>query len=250
MADKSIIELLRFRSHVENARDAVDAHRSFNTWVREVGAYLTESGYPATALARWAAVSRSVLVDNDGYHDYPEAWASFHGAIDKRLAWLAVALEEHEAKVSPSAPSTSTDADSLQLLHPEIAELARSRIESGHLADAVEAALKHINTLLKQRMLRLTGRELDGAELMNTIFSPNRPVLALADLSSASGRNEQVGYMQIFAGAMTGVRNPKAHANVEITRERALHLLFLGSLLRYKIDECVDVVGAQGTGSA
>ena len=37
--------------------------------------------------------------------------------------------------------------------------------------------------------------------------------------------------MEIFAGAMTGIRNPKAHMNIEIGRERAIHFLFLASLL-------------------
>jgi len=43
--------------------------------------------------------------------------------------------------------------------------------------------------------------------------------------------------MQIFAGAMTGIRNPKAHANIVIDRNRAIHLLFLASLLFFKLDE-------------
>jgi hypothetical protein len=43
--------------------------------------------------------------------------------------------------------------------------------------------------------------------------------------------------MQIFAGAMTGIRNPKAHANIIIDSNRAIHFLFLASLLMYVIDE-------------
>jgi hypothetical protein len=34
-----------------------------------------------------------------------------------------------------------------------------------------------------------------------------------------------------------GIRNPKAHANITITPERAIHFLFLASLLLFKIDE-------------
>jgi hypothetical protein len=43
--------------------------------------------------------------------------------------------------------------------------------------------------------------------------------------------------MQLFAGAMTGIRNPKAHGNVAINDTRAISLLFLASLLRSKLDE-------------
>jgi len=38
---------------------------------------------------------------------------------------------------------------------------------------------------------------------------------------------------------MTGIRNPKAHANVEIRHERAVHFLFLASLLMFKLDEAM-----------
>jgi hypothetical protein len=61
--------------------------------------------------------------------------------------------------------------------------------------------------------------------------------LSLDDLSSVSGQDIQKGYMQIFAGAMTGIRNPKAHANITITPERAIHLLYLARLLLSKVDE-------------
>ena len=66
---------------------------------------------------------------------------------------------------------------------------------------------------------------------MNLAFSLQAPLIELDDLSTTSGKSVQTGYMQIFAGAMTGVRNPKAHANITITPERAIHFLFLASLL-------------------
>ena len=43
--------------------------------------------------------------------------------------------------------------------------------------------------------------------------------------------------MDIFAGAMTRIRNPKAHNNVVIDENRTIHLLYLASLLMYKLDE-------------
>ncbi len=72
---------------------------------------------------------------------------------------------------------------------------------------------------------------------MRQTFSPRTPIVALADLSTESGKNEQQGYMDIFAGTMTGIRNPKAHHNVVIDEKRTIHLLYLASLLMYKLDE-------------
>src|SRR5207244_1545410 len=99
-------------------------------------------------------------------------------------------------------------------LHPSIVGVARKRFEAGHYADAVEAALKHVNSLVKSLVRKSTGKELDGASLMHTAFSPKQPIIVLDDLSTISGQSIQQGYMELFAGAILGVRNPKAHANV------------------------------------
>jgi uncharacterized protein (TIGR02391 family) len=122
------------------------------------------------------------------------------------------------------------------LLHPDIAEIAEPRFSAGCYADAVEAALKCISEQVRAR----TGIDEDGSSLMNGAFSPNAPKLVLGDVNSFTGRAMQQGYMQIFAGTMTGIRNPKAHGNVQIDAIRCIHFLFLASLLAYKLDEAVD----------
>lgn len=123
------------------------------------------------------------------------------------------------------------------MLHPTIIKRAKSRFESGHFADSVEAAFKEINNTIKQIVKKRIGQEFDGADLMNRAFSLQNPIITLSDLSSETGKNIQKGYMQIFSGVMTGIRNPKAHDNIEIDDKRAIHFLFLVSLLMYKIDE-------------
>ena len=126
------------------------------------------------------------------------------------------------------------------LLHPEIVSVSKSRVEAGHYADAVEAALKHFNLSVKARVNGKVSSTADGAGLMTTVFSGTQPILVLDDITTQSGHAIQVGYMLIFAGAMTGIRNPKAHANVVISRERAMHLLVLASLFMYKLDEAKE----------
>jgi uncharacterized protein (TIGR02391 family) len=108
---------------------------------------------------------------------------------------------------------------------------------SGHFADSVEAAFKAVNERVKKVVLAKTGQEYDGADLMGRAFSLKKPILLLGDLSTVTGQNMQVGYLQIFAGSMTGIRNPKAHENIEIDAARAIHFLFLASLLMAKLDE-------------
>ncbi len=125
------------------------------------------------------------------------------------------------------------------LIHPSVTEVAKGRFESRHYADSVEAALKEVNTVVKKIVQKEIGEELDGASLMQKALSLDNPILKLSDLSNESGRNIQKGYLQIFSGAMTGIRNPKAHENLVIDRRRAIHFLFLASLLMSKIDEAI-----------
>ena len=148
-----------------------------------------------------------------------------------------IAVIEMEDGFSQSAQSVTKEFDFWSLLHPEIVQHAKPRFEVGQFADSVEAALKHVNAKVKDLVRRKTSKELDGASLMRTAFSPNSPVVTLEDLSTDSGKNIQQGYMDIFAGAMTGIRNPKAHDNVQIDSRRATHMLFLASLLLQIFDE-------------
>jgi len=131
----------------------------------------------------------------------------------------------------------SLTTDFWTIIHHTIIETSNKRFEDGQFADSVEAALKAVNTRVKDCTKSRTGKELDGAKLMNFAFSLDNPVISLDDLSTLTGRDVQVGYMQIFAGAITGIRNPKAHENMVINESQAIHRLFLASLLMSKLDE-------------
>jgi uncharacterized protein (TIGR02391 family) len=101
----------------------------------------------------------------------------------------------------------------------------------GHYAEAVEEAYKHINNAVKRRCRAGTA---DGAALMQTAFSPARPLLRLNSLRTRSEQDEQLGYMHILAGCMTGVRNPRAHEHDyrEDPRDALAHLVWADHLLR------------------
>ena len=123
------------------------------------------------------------------------------------------------------------------LIHPRIAAIARPRIERGFMGDAVESSFKEVNDAVKRLALEAGHRELDGHGLMTTAFSLDNPIIRLNDLLSISERDEQKGYLQIYAGAMTGIRNPKAHANLNPPLAKTLHLVALASLLMHRLDE-------------
>jgi uncharacterized protein (TIGR02391 family) len=95
-------------------------------------------------------------------------------------------------------------------------------------------AYKALNNLVKEK----NGcHDLDGQELMSTVFSYKNPILNLNKLESTSDQDEQMGFI-LLMGDMVGVRNPKAHDNVLQTDPiRAMEYLALASLLVRRVEE-------------
>jgi uncharacterized protein (TIGR02391 family) len=128
------------------------------------------------------------------------------------------------------------------IIHPLIKHVSRDKYFSGFYADSVECAFKEINSRLKKIYRKHKKEELDGADLMHTIFNyrnENQRLLTFESLDTETGRSVQEGYMHIFAGAMQAIRNPKAHDNVILSKEDAMDRLIFASLLMKKIDEAL-----------
>jgi len=170
------------------------------------------------------------------------------GHIDRKDLRLKIRVEHrmHDLEVLKAClqfakPHGSTDlvqqTGFWSLLHPHVVKFAKPRFESGYYADAVESVFKELNDAVKQIYIKLRGVELDGVDLMRKAFTANNPAIVFDDISTESGRAIQLGYMDLFAGSMSGIRNPKAHGNLTITPERACHHLMLASLLFFKLDE-------------
>ncbi|MCJ7445497.1 MAG: TIGR02391 family protein [Methanotrichaceae archaeon] len=122
------------------------------------------------------------------------------------------------------------------MIHEEIVKVSKDKFDDKHYADSVESAFKEINAKIKKIFTTITGTEADGADLMWKAFNDKSPVIILDDLSTESGRNVQMGYQHIFAGSIIGIRNPYAHANIKLEKEKAMHLLVLASHLMQMID--------------
>jgi len=228
-------------------------------------AMLAEKKINETVLDTWSASCAKCVEDafgegNDHIHQFQEiafsAWVEGETPdpreeererrekLQQRLTVLnelIAQLDMEETLEAADAPAAVRDDSFWSLLHERVMKTAKGRFEAGHYADAVEAALKELNSVVKALVKKATGKELDGADLMHQALSPKNPVIILDDLGTESGRNQQTGYMEIFAGAMTGIRNPKAHENLTITEERAIHHLFLASLLFNRLDERTNV---------
>ena len=73
--------------------------------------------------------------------------------------------------------------------------------------------------------------------LMERAFNPSNPTLKFNDLESQSDKDEQKGFMYLFSGAVSGLRNPRAHEFVHDDPERALEFIAFVSLLAKLLDE-------------
>ena len=120
-------------------------------------------------------------------------------------------------------------------LHPIIKRASESLFKSGHYADAIFCAYKALCNYVKERS---EVEDLDGQSLMARVFDEEKPLLKLNPLRSRSDKDEQTGFKLLFMGAMTGIRNPKAHENVvQEDPNRTLEYLVFASLLAKRVDE-------------
>ncbi len=156
----------------------------------------------------------------------------------KRTVFLRSTEKGWIQKSRPDHASTHRDGpDFFETfkIHSSIVKVSKKLFEQEDYAEAIRSAYIEINSLVKAK----SGRhDLDGKGLMLTAFSPTAPVLKFNVLSTRSERDEQEGLMHLFAGAMHGIRNPKAHENiVQKDPVRTMELLMFASYLCKKLDE-------------
>ena len=127
--------------------------------------------------------------------------------------------------------------DVCKYLHPDIAKVSESRMKVGQYADSVESAFKKLCNAVKDKARPRLKKELDGQPLMQHVFSRDKPILIVEeDLERQTNRDTQQGYMMMFSGAMSAIRNPKAHENMTISKDDAMRKLMFASMLMYKLD--------------
>ena len=183
-------------------------------------------------------------------------WKSLAEKLDEMLPVSLNApsiLESIQQVIIPEAYRLmeKSDIDSIDIandgfwdmIHPDIKKHAYNKFHDGYYADAVESSYKEINHVIKNIVRDVQGdsgeiKERDGVDLIQYALSADKPIIKLhSDPASKTGRNIQVGYMNITVGAIQAARNPAAHSNQDITPLKATHLIFLASLIRYTIDK-------------
>ena len=115
-----------------------------------------------------------------------------------------------------------------------IRRTSRKYFTDGYYSIAVEKACVYVDSLVRSK----SGHSHRfGADLMRQAFSPKKAILKLNKLETISDEDEQTGYMNIFAGVMQGIRNPRSH-DFELTDspEEALEMLVMLNHLMRKLN--------------
>src|SRR5579872_4141110 len=95
-------------------------------------------------------------------------------------------------------------------LHPMIQKKTEKLFKEGNYNQAIHETYIVLIDMVKDKSNHPKGndgKELDGAPLMERVFSPNSPILRFNDLADRTKQDEQKGLMQLFTGSVTAIRN-------------------------------------------
>ncbi|MGA5637759.1 TIGR02391 family protein [Streptomyces cinereoruber] len=204
-------------------------------------------------------LTREPAFKGSGFHDdygwelrFGREVRPFFGVADPREYWRHrssliikgnLGAAPMQAAAEPASSVTPADMPATKwadpgwsvecALHPEVVEAAAARYESGHLADAVQKAFQAV----EDRVQRLTASSEIGARLMGTAFGGQAPKLEVARADGVSRVSEQEGFRELFRGAMSGLRNPRAHGPHYAEEEAEVgEMLAFASLLMRRLD--------------
>lgn len=134
----------------------------------------------------------------------------------------------------PPPPASTPRRVELEALHPKIREAAGSLFATGHYSEAIFAAFKAVEIRVRE-VSRLEGF---GRDLMARALGGDSPPIRIATSQDQTGKAEQDGFKFLFMGAMLGIRDPKAHGDVQQTDpQRTLEYLAFASLLMRRLDD-------------
>jgi uncharacterized protein (TIGR02391 family) len=184
------------------------------------------------------------FVGNPRYYD------QFRGEINQVLAFSGFTVGEDGTIRQVSQAATLGEAQQragtlrnalLQRnVHSDVLQFCRAELLQENYFHAVFEATKSIAAKIRT----LTGLTGDGADLVDTVFAVNSPLLAINSLRTETERSEQKGFANLIKGVFGTFRNVTAHApkiTWPINEQDALDLLSLVSYMHRRIDAAASV---------
>ena len=122
-------------------------------------------------------------------------------------------------------------------IHPKVDVVAKRLYDDGYYSQATFEAYK----LIDKEVAMLSKLNESGVKLMMTAFNEQQPLIKLSDTGTLSGKDEQLGYRNIFAGAMSAIRNPRGHEHsLYETPTQCLDYLSLASMLLRRLENAIS----------
>ena len=169
------------------------------------------------------------MADSFGSHEWLELATGIQADVDRN----GLGIPNHLLKSRDVQVRSPLDQFDDIVTSQDLVRVSRKLFADGHYANAVEDAFKCLNNAVKEKAQVSS----DGDALMRRVFSANSPILQLNSFQSDSDHNEQRGYMDIFAGVMTGIRNPRAHEHEIVDDPKiALEMLIIANHLMRKLE--------------
>ena len=155
--------------------------------------------------------------------------------MDNLLDTFEIITRKTYKFTSRSSPSESSQHPFEQYnIHDKFPDNVRSLFDDGHYSNATFEAFKYVD----REVSRLASLNESGYKLMMAAFSEQKPHIKINDLSTPSKIDEQLGYKFLFAGGMSGIRNPRGHEyNIKDDISTCLSHLSFASLLLRRLEE-------------
>ena len=182
--------------------------------------------------ARMELIKKNLKVEVHSFSFSSTSIIGILGAIRTNLINKIVSMAQtiEETSLSVGSKEHTVIHQAISNLHPSVQSVAAGLFLDGHYRQAI------LDTyiLLVETIKTKSGRhDLDGANLMHTIFSPKKPIIKISD-----DPDEQLGFMWMFSGAVMGIRNPKAHRLIQQKDpQRTLEWLSFASVLLRVLDD-------------
>jgi uncharacterized protein (TIGR02391 family) len=140
----------------------------------------------------------------------------------------------HNWTEAPAETDQDQHPFELRNIHPDLPPKVRRLYDDGYCAEAAFEAFKFV----EQEVKRIGSiRGLTGMPLMMKAFDETSPVISINPLVEDWQTDEQRGYRHMFAGAQSGIRNPRGHGSFVDTPDLCLDHLSIASVLLRKLDD-------------
>jgi len=174
-----------------------------------------------------------------------EKFENRRSELNKMLSFIGLEYSENGKFHPVTKAETITDAERRATLlftklrdrnvHPDIIKFCKSELVQDNYFHAVFEATKSV----ADKIRHISGLTTDGAELVQTAFAINNPIIVINNLMTETEVSEHKGFANLLVGFFGMFRNTTAHVpkiKWVIDENDALDMMSMASLMHRKLD--------------